>query len=48
MLPSVLLHVIEAPLPVNISLHRTNCDRLVDNVNYFVVFVEHLHHARVS
>jgi hypothetical protein len=47
-LASVLLHVIEAPVPVNNSLHRTNCNGLVDNVDYFIFCVEHIHHARIS
>src|ERR1700731_1094413 len=47
-LPGVLLHMIETALPINRSLHQTNCDRLVDNVDHFIFFVENVPHTRVS
>jgi hypothetical protein len=47
-LPSVLLHVIEAPLPIDTSLHRGNFDGFVDNVDYFLFFIENFHNSRIS
>jgi hypothetical protein len=47
-LASVLLHVIEAPLPINNSLHRSNLYRPIDNVDYLIFFVDHIHDTRTS
>jgi hypothetical protein len=47
-LAGVLLHVIEAALPVNNSLHQAKSDGLVDEVDYFVFFVEDVYDPRVS
>jgi hypothetical protein len=48
MLAAVLLHVIEAPVPVNSSLHCANSNRLVDHLDYFLFFVKHIHDTRIS
>ena len=47
-LPGVLLHMIEAPIPINTSLHRTNFNRLVDNMEHFLFFVDHIDDTRIS
>jgi hypothetical protein len=47
MLASVLLHVIEAPLPVNDSLHRANFDGPIDNVDDFIFYIEDIQHTRI-
>ena len=48
MLTTVLLHMIEAPIPVNSSLHCSRFDWLVDNVKYFIFFIEHIHNTRIA
>src|ERR1700688_247225 len=47
-LPGMLLHMIEAPIPIDTSLHRTNFNGLVDNVDHFIFFVDYIHHTPIS
>jgi hypothetical protein len=47
MLASVLLHVIEATLPINDSLHRANCDGPIYNVDDLIFYLEDIHHTRI-
>ena len=48
MLPSVLLHVIEAPRPVNASFDTANIDGTVDHVNDRVVLLPHVQNICVA
>ena len=47
MLPGVLLHVIEAPVPVEASGHPIRVERSSENVGHAVALVDHVRHPHV-
>jgi hypothetical protein len=48
MLPAMLLHVIEAPRPIDFTRDFARCDRRVQNVSHALFFVDHLDNTRAT